>query len=581
MYDQSKRAFFESLLQPEYPLSDYQLAVLEEVHTGSGNLIIEAVAGSGKTTILKLINQLILYRDQGKALVTAFNKHIQREIEPLVQPSRCATIHSIGMGMLRKWESTKQVKIQVSQYKAHDLARPFVEQEWIEARRNPTSALQHWIADNLNEDSPWDIADQMIKAVAQASNLCRATLTPRNDIERIKQLIGRYALDVHVDAAEIVSEIVYSSERVAKTTGEIDFTDMIYLPVFWKLESIRYSWLLVDEAQDLNPCQLEIIGKMISRNGRIIFCGDSKQAIYAFAGASGNCFDIIGSRFKTKALPLSVCYRCNTLSLDAARVLVPQIENAPKAKPGIAKFVTEDQIYDMAQAGDIILSRINAPLVMHCIALIKDGTQARIKGSNIATQLVKFIDKSIGKKYVGKGKPVYADFPDYFRRYRDAKLAQLERQQYSDGKIAELQDTYAAVQACYQGFEGCTDRNSLADHITDLFSDARAAIWLSTIHKSKGLEADRVFILDAHELPSNRGKTAEALQQERNLLYIAMTRAKQATYFVGDNLTVGADPVKFYSDKLGLKPKQVVIDDPDVIDAEFVSEEAPLMLTSA
>jgi superfamily I DNA/RNA helicase len=57
-------------------------------------------------------------------------------------------------------------------------------------------------------------------------------------------------------------------------------------------------------------------------------------------------------------------------------------------------------------------------------------------------------------------------------------------------------------------------------------------VTLSTIHKAKGLEAERVFILDAWRLPSFYAKLPHQLEQEYNLLYVAITRAQRELYYV-------------------------------------------------
>ena len=71
-----------------------------------------------------------------------------------------------------------------------------------------------------------------------------------------------------------------------------------------------------------------------------------------------------------------------------------------------------------------------------------------------------------------------------------------------------------------------------------LFSDnEKKGVVLSTIHKSKGLEADNVFILDVNLIPSKYATTKDQLKQERNLLYVAITRAKNKLIYINSNKT--------------------------------------------
>lgn len=60
---------------------------------------------------------------------------------------------------------------------------------------------------------------------------------------------------------------------------------------------------------------------------------------------------------------------------------------------------------------------------------------------------------------------------------------------------------------------------------------------MMTIHKSKGLEASRVFLLDEHLLPSKHAVTKEELQQEDNLSYVALTRSMNELYFIKSKKT--------------------------------------------
>jgi superfamily I DNA/RNA helicase len=68
--------------------------------------------------------------------------------------------------------------------------------------------------------------------------------------------------------------------------------------------------------------------------------------------------------------------------------------------------------------------------------------------------------------------------------------------------------------------------------LKSLFINKENAIMLCTIHKSKGLEADIVYILNEDLIPSRFAKSAEQLKQENNLKYVARTRAKEELYFL-------------------------------------------------
>jgi superfamily I DNA/RNA helicase len=72
----------------------------------------------------------------------------------------------------------------------------------------------------------------------------------------------------------------------------------------------------------------------------------------------------------------------------------------------------------------------------------------------------------------------------------------------------------------------------LVAHIGVLFTDGRRGVILSTIHKAKGLEAERVYFLDRFLIPSKYARKGWQREQEQNLLYVALTRSKNFLYFI-------------------------------------------------
>jgi hypothetical protein len=81
---------------------------------------------------------------------------------------------------------------------------------------------------------------------------------------------------------------------------------------------------------------------------------------------------------------------------------------------------------------------------------------------------------------------------------------------------------------------GCLTGDDIIEKLKVIFSDNSDGICLSTIHKSKGLEADRVFIIHEDLMPSKHAKKDWEKAQEKNLMYVAYTRAKSVLGFVTD-----------------------------------------------
>ncbi len=89
--------------------------------------------------------------------------------------------------------------------------------------------------------------------------------------------------------------------------------------------------------------------------------------------------------------------------------------------------------------------------------------------------------------------------------------------------------------ACFNGFKP-KRVDELCKKIEELFSTTKSGVTLSTVHKAKGLENDRVFILRPDLLPLKReNQQPWEKMQELNLKYVAITRAKKALFFVEAN----------------------------------------------
>ncbi|KJH69405.1 3'-5' exonuclease [Aliterella atlantica] len=115
----------------------------------------------------------------------------------------------------------------------------------------------------------------------------------------------------------------------------------------------------------------------------------------------------------------------------------------------------------------------------------------------------------------------------------------LEQKKNSQSQIESLRDRCDGIAACWQAFNS-TSINSFCLEIEELFSDTRSSVILSTVHRAKGLEEKRVFILRPDLLPLRwNGQQDWELEQEYNLCYVAFTRAKEALCFIQDDIGTG------------------------------------------
>jgi DNA helicase II / ATP-dependent DNA helicase PcrA len=334
------------------------------------------------------------------------------------------------------------------------------------------------------------------------------------------------SLDADVDfytAIEVAMKVLQDSNRNIK---EIDFSDMIYLPLYYNINFKQVDWLIVDEAQDTNISRKLMMAKLLKENGRLLAIGDPNQAIYGFTGAEGDSMNKIKEQFNAKELPLSVCYRCGQQIVDVAKQYQPHIEAFGESPQGEVLDISYDEflknIESYSLSGkDGIICRNNAPNVAFAFALIRRGIGCRIEGRDIGQSLLTLCNK-------WKRINDLTEFSDKLAKYFEKEFERANR-----AKLQILEDKLHTmiilIERCIT--LGKNDLNSLRYLIETMFTDSSDnknpdIVTLSSIHKSKGLEFDRVFILGNDQfIPSKYAVTQEQKNQEQNLLYVSVTRA--------------------------------------------------------
>ena len=254
----------------------------------------------------------------------------------------------------------------------------------------------------------------------------------------------------------------------------------------------------------------------------MLFVGDPKQAINAFAGADTMAFDKIVKRTGCEPLPLSICFRCPTAVLDLARAYCPQIEAREGAPVGKVTKASRGDYVATAKEGDLVLCRRNGPLVKMCFELIAEGLAAVIRGKDIASQLAGIARKagrSVSWSDFGLGLEAWAD------KQRDAARKRITDEDQLADRLELLADQEECVRVIWASSEA-TSVATLCQAISDLFDDEdRGSITLSSIHKAKGLEAPRVAILRPELLAGPESEDDD--DQEPNVAYVAFTRATE------------------------------------------------------
>lgn len=505
---------YMSRLALVYAPSVYQVAIFDWIENGRGHGRVPAVAGSGKTTTIVSAARLI----SGDGLFLAFNKSIAEKLAAELAGTAmvASTVHSHGYAAIR-YSVGRHVKVDSAKYQA--MVRG-METEVLERTTLLGRPLSQAERDAIDESG------YPRSAVLRLIDLARLDLIHEESDEfadMLMELADRHDIDFAEECEDLVIESVQRCMQAGKATpATCDFTDMVWLPIALGMRPKTYAWVFVDEAQDLSRAALRLITKSVRRGGRMLFVGDPNQAIYGFAGADADAWDRIGSETDATDLPLSVCYRCPTSVIALAKPLCPAIEARAGAPDGIVREATRDAFVKEAKEGDMVLCRRNAPLLGLCFSLIAAGTSATVKGRDIGAGLVKIVE-ALGKKCRR-----FDEFASRLSGWREAKIEAAEKRFAHDAdRLTAATDAIEDQAECIRVIldrSGARGPKGLITAIEELFTDGKASVTLSSIHKAKGLEANRVAILEPERLRAPRGRGWQ-LQQELNLAYVAYTRA--------------------------------------------------------
>lgn len=477
------------------PRSPEQQAICAAVARRDDHIVVEALAGTGKTTTIEHI-------------VTMFPQ----------ARAEAKTLHGLGFGALRYHLRKYNTDPQVNQDKVKVIIKGLLDASCA-------------TADDREK------AEALIDPVIRLVSLCKSQgfLAFRGEAADadLAALVDRYDIDMPVNDDGVRDSEVYDLTRRALVANNrnyavIDFDDMVYLPLVLKCNVYPIDLLLVDESQDLNPVQIELVRKAANGKGQVVFVGDRHQAIYGFRGADVEAMNTIERTFDAEVLPLSVCRRCPVSVIEAAQAIVPAIRHKDDAIQGEIKSLGNwDDMLAVAGPDDLVLCRTTAPLVEACLRAIRQGKAATVKGRDIGRGLQLLLGK-IRKNRRVRGMSILEALDEYKRRQLEGMKE--ERQQAFVDKIETL-----VVLA-----EGCTEWEQIGRKIEDIFAknddaDTAGMLVFSTCHKAKGLEADNVYVIRPELLPGPWARQEWQEEQERNLKYVAITRAKRTLTWVRDD----------------------------------------------
>lgn len=475
-----------------------------------------AVHNSGKTTTI--IKSLELIPEDQSVLMLAFNKSIATELQQRAPKHvDVKTFNGLGHGILNQ----RVNKLFLDSSKVRKLIREHITDSF--ERRE---VAEHVIA-----------LTGYVRRMGLVPDGTKGTPLMQDIPESWEYLISHFGIPVTRDNRQLVIDytrkIVTESMNLAGERGVIDFDDQIYIPAIRQFSGDRYDWVFVDEAQDVSPVRTELVKLVLKDGGRLVAVGDSRQAIYGFTGSDAEAMNTLRSTFNAVSLPLSISYRCAKSVVAAAQHVMPTIEASETAPEGEVQQIAAWELTDL-QGGDMVLCRRNAPVISLTWKLLSAGIPARIMGRDIGAGLTKLIEKLQPKGI--KGKHGLLEKLSEWREHEIKKWTKDER----DDMVEAVNDKVNCIQAIIDR----TTVKSVPDLVREIEAmftddgDNDKAVTLCSIHKSKGLEAERVWFLDPDLIPLKFAKQKWQIEQETNLRYVGITRAKQSLFFIQSELLV-------------------------------------------
>jgi DNA helicase-2/ATP-dependent DNA helicase PcrA len=503
------------MTKPKFTPSAQQQIFFDWITLGTGSCVLEAVAGSGKTTTL--IEALKLMH--GSIFFGAFNKDIALEIASRAGARMgldVSTMHAAGMKAWRR--GARDVKVNAD--KCRDIFRQMTLRQFDYAMlESPVLQLTSYAkqaavgiddAKPMDKDSTW------------------MTLINHFNIETFDEQRG---VDNTASIIVLAKQLFQKSYEL--NTKVIDFDDMIFAPLFHGVRFEKYDWVLIDEAQDTNASRRLLSLAMLKKGGRLVAVGDRHQAIYGFTGADADALDLIGFAVNAKKLPLNVTYRCPKAVVTYAQQWVNHIHAHESAPDGIVREALIENLFEEVKVGDAILCRLNAPLIKNVYALIAKGIPARVEGREIGAGL-----KALANRWKVKSIDGLLVHLDAFQEREVKKFTDKEQPKRAADVVDKVECLRVIIgRVIAKGALTTPPQKAVNDEIDAIFGgdQNKPVVLLSSIHKSKGREWKKVVWLQTG--PSAFAKMPWEIEQEKNLCYVATTRAQHELVLINIQTT--------------------------------------------
>jgi F-box protein 18 (helicase) len=491
-------------------LTDEQIKIINTNH----DILVNAVAGSGKTTTI--ISYAQNRPRNSKILYLAFNKSVKLEAA-------------------RKFEEKGLFNVKVET--AHSLAY-----KYIVARNgyeiSPNGYKNHEIVEKLGlqgfgeKHNEFVIANYINKFVAYFCNSDKEKMADLDYLSIISETKAKEFVSYHYNTI-----LRQSREFIAKmNAAEIPVTHDFYLKKFQLLKpQLGYDYILFDEGQDASPAMLDVFLNQI--NTIKVMVGDTHQQIYGWRYAINSLEKV---DFEKHNLSKSFRFRQEIalLGMEALK-LKENISHELLPEP-VLIFGLGDSNEKKSKA---VIARTNLGLLSKAIELVyEDGVAKNI-----------YFEGNINSyTYADEGTSLYDVLGLYNgdkQRIRDPLLRIMKNIEELESYIKKTEDVQLGMMLELVKEYG-NRIPSIINYIKEqhLASDRKeeAEMIFSTVHRCKGMEYDEVYLVDdfitkdkIESYPEDYFadlKNVEKINEEINLLYVAITRTRNILHIPNEYL---------------------------------------------
>ena len=505
------------------------------VEAGPGPVLVVAGPGSGKTrTLTHRIAYLVRHRNVSAArcLAITFTRRAADELRSRLRTLLpdvwehlpIFTFHALGLAILQE------------HWNAAGLQRGF---------RIATAAQR---ADLLRQ--ALDVSEAQARhLLASVSHVKRTRTTP--------------------EAAKL-AHACETYQRELSLRNLVDYDDLVGLaadlltsqPDLRASYRQRYSWVFIDEYQDVDEQQVRLVKQLVSADGNVFAIGDANQAIYGFRGADVRFFERFQDDFpNAPVVQLKRNYRSQPHIVTLSGQLMAQSANQPTpvSASGVASHrITLHEAASEAAEAEFVVRSVEQLLGGHSFFSIDSGRALEAATDNLsfadiavlyrteaqAPALVEALQRS-GMPFQHRSHRLLTDHPGVAelvdvllqRQHRGSVREQLAAAVTTHGHdgtdcLEALDLLQPLAKLCGNDRERFVAELSLGIQV-DTWDPRADRISVLTLHAAKGLEFPVVFIVGCEDglLPLAWGQRSEAdLDEERRLFYVGMTRAMTRLY---------------------------------------------------